>query len=208
MTNAFVLGYFMPSFFVFSFLLLYIYHYYQQYFVVIIRDLKRLMSVSFSPIVSLLSESLAGEAVIRVFTQTERFSYFNYENIQYNLKTIFHFRYIHRWLSTRLEIFGATSVLFIATLCCFFMVTASPINFGMVDMLMAYAIQLSNTFMWLITFYTQVQTDVVSIERVKEYCEIISEAPRIISYLKRGLKRVKLPLKTTLPLIKRNLIHL
>lgn len=181
-TTVIILSYSMPPFFVLNAVLIVIYHYYQKYYVVMTRDLKRLMSISFSPIMSVLSESLVGESVINAFDQYDRFNYFNYENIQFNVNCVFNFRSTNRWLTVRLEIVGATIVLFTAVYCCISTGSNKPISAGMVGLLMSYSMQLSGSLMWLVRMYTQVETNVVSVERIKEYCDLTPEAPMEIEY--------------------------
>lgn len=186
-TTVIVLTYTMPSFFLLNAILVCIYYYYQKYYVVMTRDLKRLMSISFSPIMSVLSESLVGEAVISAFNQYDRFNYFNYENIQFNVNCVFNFRSTNRWLSVRLEIVGATIILFTACYCCFSMSSSTPISSGMVGLLMSYAMQVSGSLMWIVRVYTQVETNIVSVERILEYTELVPEAPISIEYNDKNL---------------------
>lgn len=181
-TTVIILSWSMPPFFVLNAFLIIIYYYYQKFYVVMTRDLKRLMSISFSPIMSVLSESLVGESVINAFDQYDRFNYFNFENIQFNVNCVFNFRSTNRWLTVRLEIVGATIVLFTAVFCCFSTMTEHPISAGMVGLLMSYSMQLSSTLMWLIRMYTQVETSVVSVERIREYCDLTPEAPMEVEY--------------------------
>ncbi|XBW38433.1 hypothetical protein QEN19_004021 [Hanseniaspora menglaensis] len=182
LTTVVVLTYVMPSFFLLNAVLVCIYYYYQKYYVVMTRDLKRLMSISFSPIMSVLSESLVGEAVIGAFDQYDRFNYFNYENIQFNVNCVFNFRSTNRWLSVRLEMVGALIILFTASFCCFSVVSGNPISSGMVGLLMSYAMQVSGSLMWLVRMYTQVETNIVSVERILEYTELAPEAPMSVEH--------------------------
>ncbi|OBA28422.1 hypothetical protein HANVADRAFT_30090 [Hanseniaspora valbyensis NRRL Y-1626] len=180
LTTVVILTYVMPSFFLLNCILICIYYYYQKYYVVMTRDLKRLMSISFSPIMSVLSESLVGEAVIGAFNQYDRFNYFNFENIQFNCNCVFNFRSTNRWLSVRLEIVGGLIILFTATFCCLSISSPHPISSGMVGLLMSYAMQVSGSLMWLVRMYTQVETNIVSVERIMEYTELTPEAPMVV----------------------------
>ncbi|XBW38432.1 hypothetical protein QEN19_004020 [Hanseniaspora menglaensis] len=182
LTTVVVLTYVMPSFFLLNAVLVCIYYYYQKYYVVMTRDLKRLMSISFSPIMSVLSESLVGEAVIGAFDQYDRFNYFNYENIQFNVNCVFNFRLTNRWLSVRLEMIGALIILFTAFFCCFSIVSGNPISSGMVGLLMSYAIKVSGSLMLIVRTFTQVETNIVSVERILEYTELAPEAPMSVEH--------------------------
>ena len=42
---------------------------------------------------------------------------------------------------------------------------------------MTYALSISNTFNWMVRMTGERETNTVSVERVKDYCEIAPEAP-------------------------------
>ncbi|CEP63614.1 ATP-binding cassette bilirubin transporter BPT1 LALA0_S08e06656g [Lachancea lanzarotensis] len=175
-----VIGYQVPLFLIVNGLLLVLYLYYQVYYVTLSRELKRLISTSFSPIMSMLSETIAGHLVIHAFDHFERFDYFNLQNVQFNVNCVFNFRSTNRWLSVRLESIGAFMILAVAILSLSTTAGDSPLSAGMVGLLMSCALQVTNRLMWIVRMSVQLETNIVSVERIVEYCKLTPEAPAII----------------------------
>lgn len=175
-----IIGYQVPLFLLVNAALLGIYLYYQVFYVTLSRELKRLMSTSFSPIMSMLSETLAGHMVINAFNHFSRFDYLNIEAVQFNINCVFNFRSTNRWLSIRLESIGALMILTTALLSLATTTGDKALSTGMVGLLMSYALQVTNKLMWIVRMSVQLETNVVSVERIVEYCDLPPEAPPVI----------------------------
>ncbi|SCU90307.1 LANO_0D08284g1_1 [Lachancea nothofagi CBS 11611] len=175
-----VIGCQVPLYLVVNAALLVLYLYYQVYYVTLSRELKRLMSTSFSPIMSMLSETLAGHMVIDAFDHFERFDYLNLQNVQFNINCVFNFRSTNRWLSIRLESIGAFMILTVGLLSLATMAGDKALTAGMVGLLMSCALQVTNRLMWIVRMSVQLETNVVSVERIVEYCDLPPEAPAVI----------------------------
>ncbi|CAI4047150.1 hypothetical protein SUVZ_12G0420 [Saccharomyces uvarum] len=174
-----LVGYNMPWFLVFNMFLLVIYIYYQTFYIVLSRELKRLISISYSPIMSLMSESLNGYSIIDAYNHYERFIYLNYDKIQSNIDLVFNFRSINRWLSVRLQTIGATIVLATALLALATINTKNQLSSGMVGLLMAYSFEVTSSLTWIVRTTVMIETNIVSVERIVEYCELPPEAQSI-----------------------------
>ncbi|CCE63528.1 hypothetical protein TPHA_0F00410 [Tetrapisispora phaffii CBS 4417] len=175
-----LVGYNLPWFIALNAVLIMIYFYYQAYYIMLSRELKRLTTISYSPIMSLISETLGGFSVINAFDHTSRFNFFNFETVQYNIDCVFQFRSTNRWLSVRLQTIGnliilATGLLSFATLG-----TKKQLSSGMVGLLMSYSLQVTSSLMWIVRMTVQIETRIVSVERTLEYCELKPEALEII----------------------------
>ena len=179
LVTVILVGYNMPWFLVFNMFLLGIYIYYQTFYIVLSRELKRLISISYSPIMSLMSESLNGYSIIDAYDHFERFIYLNYEKIQYNIDFVFNFRSTNRWLSVRLQTIGATIVLATAMLTLATMNTKKQLSSGMVGLLMSYSLEVTGSLTWIVRTTVMIETNIVSVERIVEYCELPSEAQSI-----------------------------
>ncbi|EDO16987.1 hypothetical protein Kpol_1041p45, partial [Vanderwaltozyma polyspora DSM 70294] len=179
-----LVGYNMPWFFVFNIFLIVIYFYYQAYYIVTSRELKRLTSITYSPIMSLISETLAGYLVINAYNHAKRFSYFNFESVQFNIDCLFNFRSTNRWLSVRLQAIGALIVLATGLLSLSTIGTSKQLTAGMVGLLMSYSLQVTNSLMWIVRMSVQIETNIVSVERILEYCELPPEPPHEIEETK------------------------
>ncbi|QLG74461.1 hypothetical protein HG535_0G03440 [Zygotorulaspora mrakii] len=176
-----LISYNMPQFLAFNTLLLVVYMYYQSYYITLSRELKRLNSVSVSPIMSLIGETLEGHVVINAFNQLKRFNFLNFCNVQYNVDCNYHLRSTNRWLSVRLETIGAFTVLTTALLALSTIESSKKISPGMVGLLMSYALQVTSSLLWIVRMTVQIETNIVSVERIYEYCNLPSEAPEIIA---------------------------
>ncbi|KAG0655558.1 hypothetical protein C6P45_002974 [Maudiozyma exigua] len=176
-----LIGYNMPWFFVFNGVLLILYYHYQRYFMVQSRELKRLTSVSYSPIMSLMSETLGGRSVIAAYDQNNMFIHYNQERVQNNIDCVFTYRSTNRWLSIRLQAIGAFIILCTALLTLSTINTDKQLGTGMVGLLMSYVLSITMSLTWIVRSSVLLETNVVSVERVLEYCELSSEAPAVIA---------------------------
>lgn len=175
-----LISYNMPWFLAVNAVLLVIYLYYQTYYITLSRELKRLTSVSVSPIMSLIGESLGGHAVINAFKHFDRFDFINFSNVQFNINCNFNLRSTNRWLSIRLQTIGAFIVLTTALLALSTIGSERELSPGMVGLLMSYALQVTNSLMWIVRMSVQIETNIVSVERIYEYCNLTPEAPDVI----------------------------
>lgn len=156
-----------------------LYVYYQQYYLKTSRELRRLDSVSRSPIFANFQESLNGVSIIRAYGQVERFKFLNQARIDKNMRAYHPSVNANRWLAVRLEFLGsliilASSGLAILTL------KSSGISAGMVGLSVSYALQITQSLNWIVRMTVEVETNIVSVERVLEYSELTPEAPEII----------------------------
>lgn len=175
-----LIGYNMPWFFVFNAFLLVIYYYYQKFYMVQSRELKRLTSVSYSPIMSLMSETLGGKNVISAYDQFYMFIHFNQQRIQNNIDCVFTYRSTNRWLTIRLQAIGAFTILGTALLSLSTVNTDRQLGTGMVGLLMSYVLSITISLTWIVRSSVLLENNVVSVERVLEYCKLTPEADSIV----------------------------
>lgn len=167
-----IVGYAMPLFLLVILALLFVYGYYQRFYVSISRELKRLVSVSRSPIYAHLQESLNGVDTIRAYRQIDRFQFINNANIDLNLKSLYMLRSINRWLSTRLQFIGSMVILSASLLSIYSLTTSKPLSAGMAGFVMSYALQVTDSLNWVVRMSAEVESNIVSVERCFEYCEL------------------------------------
>lgn len=157
------------------------YYWIQRYYLRTSRELKRLDSVSRSPIYAHFQESLGGVSTIRAYRQAERFGLENEWRVDANLRAYFPSVSANRWLAVRLEFIGAIVILAAAGFATVSVANKVPISPGLVGLAMSYALQITTSLNWIVRQTVEVETNIVSVERVLEYARLPSEAPEIIS---------------------------
>lgn len=158
-----------------------VYLYIQRYYLRTSRELKRLDSVSRSPIYAHFQESLGGITTIRAYRQQKRFALENEWRVDANLRAYFPSINANRWLAVRLEFIGSFIILAAATFAIISVSRGSGLSAGMVGLAMSYALQITQSLNWIVRQTVEVETNIVSVERVLEYSRLPSEAPEIIS---------------------------
>ena len=158
-----------------------VYLYIQRYYLRTSRELKRLDSISRSPIYAHFQESLGGITTIRAYRQQHRFALENEWRVDANLRAYFPSISANRWLAVRLEFIGSFIILAAASFTIISVATGSGLSAGMVGLAMSYALQITTSLNWIVRQTVEVETNIVSVERVLEYARLPNEAPDIIS---------------------------
>ena len=170
----FQLGHFIPYF---TIRVLYIY--YQQYYLRTSRELRRLDSVSRSPIFANFQESLTGVSTIRAYGKEERFKFLNQSRVDKNMSAYHPAINANRWLAVRLEFLGSIIILGAAGLS-ILTLKSGHLTAGLVGLSVSYALQITQSLNWIVRMTVEVETNIVSVERVLEYSCLKSEAAEII----------------------------
>ncbi len=152
----------------------------QRYYLRSSRELKRLDSVSRSPIYAHFQESLGGISTIRAYRQQDRFELENEYRVDGNLRAYFPSISANRWLAVRLEFIGAIVILAAAGFAVIAVANGSDLSAGWVGLALSYGLQITTSLNWIVRQTVEVETNIVSVERVLEYAELPSEAPEII----------------------------
>ncbi|KAK7428905.1 ATP-binding cassette glutathione S-conjugate transporter ycf1 [Neonectria magnoliae] len=157
------------------------YYWIQRYYLRTSRELKRLDSVTRSPIYAHFQESLGGISTIRAYRQQQRFELENEWRVDTNLRAYFPSISANRWLAVRLEFIGAIVILSAAGFAIISVASGSELSPGLVGLAMSYALQITTSLNWIVRQTVEVETNIVSVERVLEYAALPSEAPEIIA---------------------------
>ncbi|CAH1122634.1 unnamed protein product [Ceutorhynchus assimilis] len=150
-----------------------LYYFIQRFYVATSRQLKRLESVSRSPIYSHFGETVTGVQAIRAYGQEERFTRESEQRVDNNQICYYPSIISNRWLAVRLEMIGNCIILFAAL----FAVLGTNQNAALVGLSITYCLQITQTLNWLVRMTSDVETNIVAVERIKEYAEIPQEAP-------------------------------
>ncbi|PNP80958.1 hypothetical protein FNYG_05425 [Fusarium nygamai] len=176
-----------PAFIILAIPLVFLYSYMQQYYLGAKRELKRLDGVSRSPVFAHLQESLGGLTTIRAYSQQERFSLESERLLDANIKAYVLSITANRWLGVRLEFIGSIIILSAAGLALARLSLGSHLSAGMAGLMISYALQITQSFSSLVRATGEVETNIVSAERVIEYTQLPSEAPYIVPNHRPGI---------------------
>ncbi|KAM7408746.1 hypothetical protein PAMA_002464 [Pampus argenteus] len=150
-----------------------VYYFVQRFYVATSRQLRRLDSVSRSPIYSHFGETVSGLSVIRAYGHQDRFLKHNEITIDENLKSVYPWIVSNRWLAIRLEFLGNMVVFFAAL---FAVLSRASLDSGLVGLSISYALNVTQTLNWLVRMTSELETNIVAVERVSEYTELENEA--------------------------------
>ncbi|XP_078129230.1 ATP-binding cassette sub-family C member 2 [Sander vitreus] len=150
-----------------------VYYFVQRFYVATSRQLRRLDSVSRSPIYSHFSETVLGLSVIRAYGHQERFLKHNEIIIDKNIKSVYPWIVSNRWLAIRLEFLG-NLVVFFSSL--FAVISRDSLDSGLVGLSISYSLNVTQTLNWLVRMTSELETNIVAVERVSEYTKLENEA--------------------------------
>ncbi|KAG5642913.1 hypothetical protein DXG03_001884 [Asterophora parasitica] len=150
-----------------------------KYYLATSRELKRLDAVSRSPIFAWFSESLSGLSTIRAFNQQSLFVSANQRRIDRNQICYIPSISVNRWLAVRLEFVGALIILIVAVLAVTALVT-SGVDAGLVGLVLSYALNTTSSLNWVVRSASEVEQNIVSVERILHQTEVKPEAPQEI----------------------------
>uniref|UniRef100_A0A8C9U6D6 ABC-type glutathione-S-conjugate transporter n=1 Tax=Scleropages formosus TaxID=113540 RepID=A0A8C9U6D6_SCLFO len=151
-----------------------LYAFVQSFYVATSCQLRRLESVSRSPIYTHFNETVQGASVIRAFGEQSRFILQANSKVDHNQTSYFPRFVATRWLAVNLEFLGNGVVLAAAILSVMGKDTLSP---GIVGLAVSHSLQVTGILSWIVRSWTDVENNIVSVERVKEYAETPKEAP-------------------------------
>ncbi|KAM9411393.1 ATP-binding cassette sub-family C member 3 isoform 4-T4 [Salvelinus alpinus] len=154
--------------------LAFIYIFVQRFYVATSRQLKRLESVSRSPIYSHFSETVTGSSVIRAYGRHDAFVLMSDMKVDENQKSYYPGIVSNRWLGVRIEFIGNCIVLFAAL---FAVIGKDKLNPGLVGLSVSYALLVTMSLNWMVRMTSDLESNIVAVERVKEYSETKTEAP-------------------------------
>uniref|UniRef100_A0A672NT55 ABC-type glutathione-S-conjugate transporter n=1 Tax=Sinocyclocheilus grahami TaxID=75366 RepID=A0A672NT55_SINGR len=151
----------------------FLYGFIQSFYVATSCQLRRLESVSRSPIYTHLNETVQGASVIRAFNEQSRFIMGANHKVDHNQTAYFPRFVATRWLGVNLELLGNGIVLAASILSVMAKGTLSP---GMVGLAVSHSLQVTGFLSWIVRSWTDVENNIVSVERVKEYADTPKEA--------------------------------
>ncbi|NXA61445.1 MRP6 protein, partial [Mohoua ochrocephala] len=147
---------------------------FQHFYVSTSCQLRRMEAASRSPIYSHISETFQGSSVIRAHRDQQRFISKSNSLVDENQRICFPGAVADRWLATNLEFLGNGIVLVAALFAAVGRTRLSP---GTAGFSVSYALQVTGVLNWMVRSWTEVENNIVSVERVREYLRTPKEAP-------------------------------
>ncbi|KAF9137953.1 hypothetical protein BGX30_009752 [Mortierella sp. GBA39] len=151
-----------------------IYGFVQAYYVCSSRALKRIDSVTKSPIYQHFSETLTGVTTIRALDAGKRFIAENAARADVSANAYFAWIVTNRWLQIRLECLGSVIILAAALFAVLGRDTLNPASAGLA---LSYAMGVTQDIVWLVSALCDLQNQLVCVERIEEYANKNPEAP-------------------------------
>lgn len=138
----------------------------QMFYIASSRQLRRIESSSRSPIFSHFSETITGSSTIRAYNAEYRFIEECYDRVDNNQSCSFANLAAGRWLSTRLQFLGN---LIVFTSAIFAVSSRSRLSPGLTGLFVSYASQITGILNMLVRSVTDIETNIVAVERCFEY---------------------------------------
>uniref|UniRef100_H2YA78 Uncharacterized protein n=1 Tax=Ciona savignyi TaxID=51511 RepID=H2YA78_CIOSA len=132
------------------------------------RELKRLSSISLSPIYAHFNESLMGVSTIRPFNRSSSFINHNMELVDRNQRCNYSTLVAQKWLGVRLQMMGVVMVTGVAVTA----IVQHEVQFispGMVGLALSYALSVTGGLSGVITSFTETEKHMVAVERQSYY---------------------------------------
>ncbi|KAG0093570.1 Multidrug resistance-associated protein 1 [Podila epicladia] len=148
----------------------------QSYFIQSSQALKRFMSVSKSPLYQHFGETLAGVSTIRAMHVTPRFVSMHNQRADCAAETALAFGIANRWLKIRIEFLGSLIVLAAALLAVH---SRGNLGAGAVGLSLTYAMAITVDIAYLVRSFSELQHQLISVERIEEYATLRQEAPAV-----------------------------
>ncbi|KAF9352624.1 hypothetical protein BGX34_012063 [Mortierella sp. NVP85] len=141
------------------------------------RELKRIESITKSPIFSHFGESLSGVATIRAYGQEKRFQHENLELLDDHNRPFFYLWVCNRWLSIRVDVLSALVSFFAGLL---IVINRDSLDAAAAGLSLSYSLTFTDHVLWLVRLYSNNEMNMNSVERVREYMELPQEPPAVI----------------------------
>ncbi|CAN1302447.1 ABC transporter C family member 2 [Linum perenne] len=162
--------------------LLVLFYWAYLYYQATAREVKRLDSVSRSPVYAQFGEALNGLSAIRAYKAYDRMADINGRSMDNNLRYTLVNMGANRWLAIRLETIGGLMIWFTATFAV--MQNGRAENqqeyASTMGLLLSYALNITSLLTGVLRLASLAENSLNAVERVGTYIELPSEAPGII----------------------------
>ncbi|CAO3626391.1 unnamed protein product [Cunninghamella blakesleeana] len=143
------------------------------------RELRRMDSVSRSPLFSHFTETIVGITTIRAFGATRRFLQEMITRTDVNSRPYYFVWTVNRWVSVR---YGFTGTVVNIVACALILFNLDNLDASLAGFCLSYVLLYSDQMFWAIRRYTSLEMSFNAIERVVEFMEMDQEAGAITDY--------------------------
>ncbi|XP_047433724.1 ATP-binding cassette sub-family C member 10 [Mugil cephalus] len=154
-----------------------LYHRTQHFYRHTSRELKRLCSLTLSPVYSHFSETLTGLGTIRASGSSARFEEESARRLEQNQRCVFLSNAAMQWLDIRLQLIGVAVVTGLG-LIAVIQHRFNSVDPGLVGLSLSYALSITSLLSGLIFSFTQTEMQLVSVERTEEYSTSLPVEPQ------------------------------
>ncbi|OQS00372.1 multidrug resistance-associated protein 1 [Thraustotheca clavata] len=157
--------------------LLFVYYRLGAFFLAPLREVNRLQKTTRTPFLSFVSEGIDGAGTIRGFgeKQVRRFCRLNTQKIEIVCEARVASCAINVWFAMRMQLLSSTIVAMILTALVLMNKHLSP---GVIGLLVTYGLSVPANLMYLVNMWSQLETSMVSPERLHDYIRLEKEGIR------------------------------
>ncbi|KAI8802118.1 hypothetical protein BJ742DRAFT_873513 [Cladochytrium replicatum] len=166
---------FIPGLIIAIFPIGYMYYKIGAYYIGTARTLRRLESVTRSPLFSLFTETLNGVVTVRAYSAEARFTSEFYKRTDIYNRSTYNMSVAQQWLSTRIQFISQLVVLATGI-----SLIAAKLSAGTIGLCLTYTMSLNFSLGQLVYMVAMFETGFNSVERIREYLEIDHEKPDVI----------------------------
>ncbi|KAJ8520309.1 hypothetical protein ONZ45_g2846 [Pleurotus djamor] len=140
------------------------------------RDMRRLDSVTRSPLYSIYGETISGVTIIRAFGASSKFLRDMLRCADTNSNPYYWMWGVNRWLSARFNLLSSA----IIGVTAFVTLLTPRVDASLAGFALAFASTITNDLLFLVRRFVALEQSMVALERVKEYSELPREPPEFV----------------------------
>jgi ABC-type multidrug transport system fused ATPase/permease subunit len=165
------------------------------------RDMKRAETKTRSPIYTHFGEALRGVETIRSIPGSQRFWSNEFRSLSdFNLRSYFTVKVFDRWLTTRLENLG-NAVVFATAVTSVLLTRAGRLGTGAAGWGLTQSLAVTGLLTWAVRCFTDLETNMLSVVRVKELSELESQEAVLVASSIEGSTESLLALRNSSALV-------
>jgi len=162
-----------PTFIIAALILGYLYWNVAKVYGQTARDMRRLDSVTRSPLYSIYGETIAGVAILRAFGASSKFLRDMIRCVDTNSNPYYWMWGVNRWLSMRFNLLSCLLVGLTGAIA----VWSPGISAALAGFSLSFASSITHNLLFLVRRFVALEQSMVALERVKEYSELKREPP-------------------------------